>query len=69
MRGVDGSNLIDRNLQLYLGFFSIRKVNHRKVSSAQEKDYTVPDWYELFRTSTERNIFKVPTTEIGRAHV
>ncbi|KAK4696464.1 hypothetical protein P7C70_g8373, partial [Phenoliferia sp. Uapishka_3] len=65
VRGVDISDTIDRNLQLYLGFFSIRKVSHRKVSSAQEKDWAVPDWYELFRTSTERNIFKVPTTEVS----
>ncbi|KAL8281144.1 hypothetical protein RQP46_006502 [Phenoliferia psychrophenolica] len=65
VRGVDSANKIERNLQLYLGFFSIRKVSHRKVSSVQEKDFTVPDWYELFRTSTERNIFKVPTTEVS----
>ncbi|ORY77194.1 hypothetical protein BCR35DRAFT_353168 [Leucosporidium creatinivorum] len=65
VRGVGADNIINRDLQLYLGFFSIRKVNHRKLSPTQEKEHTVPEWFELFRTSSERNIFKLGTTEVS----
>ncbi|KAI5479573.1 hypothetical protein MNV49_003310, partial [Pseudohyphozyma bogoriensis] len=65
VRGVDAQKIIHRHLTLFLGFFSIRKVNHRKLNPTQEREYTVIEWYELFRTSTERNIFKVPTTEVS----
>ncbi|GAA5960722.1 hypothetical protein JCM21900_000512 [Sporobolomyces salmonicolor] len=64
VRGVDANQQIQRQLQLFLGFFSVRKVTHRKVSPSQESEYTVVQWYELFRTSSERNIFKIGTTEV-----
>ncbi|KAK4047646.1 Macrophage colony-stimulating factor 1 receptor [Microbotryomycetes sp. JL201] len=66
-RGVDQDQVIRRDLHLFLGFFSIRKVSHRKISPANETSYTTGDWYELFRTSTERNIFKIGTTEVSMA--
>lgn len=65
MRGIESSEMIGRDLELYLGSFSIRKVQHRKLPAAQEVSYTVVEWYELFRTSSEKNIFKVPTTQVS----
>jgi hypothetical protein len=56
---------IHRDLQLHLGFFSLRKVLHRKLTATQERQYTVSEWYELFKAEGERNIFKVPMTEVG----
>ncbi|GAA5979280.1 hypothetical protein JCM10908_002865 [Rhodotorula pacifica] len=64
VRGVDADNVIKRELRLHLGFFSIRKVNHRKISPLQEAEFGVPDWYELLRTSAERNIFKIGSAEV-----
>ncbi|KAK4051737.1 Macrophage colony-stimulating factor 1 receptor [Microbotryomycetes sp. JL221] len=64
-RGVDQDHVINRDLHLFLGFFSIRRVNHRKVSPSQESSFTTGEWYELFRTSTERNIFKIGTTVVA----
>ncbi|KAM0790005.1 hypothetical protein ACM66B_005335 [Microbotryomycetes sp. NB124-2] len=66
-RGVDRDQVIQRDLHLFLGFFSIRKVSHRKVSPTSESSYSTSDWYELFRTSSERNIFKIGTTEVSMA--
>lgn len=44
---------------------SIRKVTHRKLSPSQEAEWAAPEWFELFRTSSERNIFKIGTTEVS----
>lgn len=65
VRGVTTDRNIHRDLHLFLGFFSIRKVNHRKLSKELETSYSLTQWFELFRTSTERNIFKVPTTQVS----
>ncbi|GAA6038491.1 hypothetical protein JCM8097_004593 [Rhodosporidiobolus ruineniae] len=64
VRGIDAENRIQRQLRLFLGFFSIRKVNHRKLSPSQESEYDVHEWYALLRTSSERNIFKIGATEV-----
>ncbi|BGP16903.1 Macrophage colony-stimulating factor 1 receptor [Rhodosporidiobolus nylandii] len=64
VRGVDAQNVIQRELLLFLGFFSLRKINHRKILPSQEAEYDVHQWYALFRTSSERNIFKIGATEV-----
>lgn len=62
-RGVVEDGTISRNLHLHLGFFGIRKLRAKKVSPAQERDYTFEEWLEHLRTAQERNIFKLPTSE------
>lgn len=64
VRGVTAEREVHRDLELFLGFFAVRKVNHRQVSSQQELEFGTPEWFEVFRTSTERNIFRVPTTQV-----
>lgn len=63
-RGFGVGEQVHRNLHLFLGSFAIKKVNHRKISIVEEKAFTITEWYLLFKASTERNIFKVPTTAI-----
>lgn len=64
VRGVQEKESIHRDLHLFLGSFSIRKVDHRKISTEEEKSFRIAEWYGLFKESTERNIFTVPTTTI-----
>ncbi|KAM0754575.1 hypothetical protein T439DRAFT_352583 [Meredithblackwellia eburnea MCA 4105] len=63
-RSVDAQDQIHRDLKLHLGFFSLRYVTFSIVSPADERQNTGPQWYDLFRKSSEANIFKLPTTEI-----
>lgn len=63
-RNLNEEKTTHRDLILHLGFFSIRKVQYRKLTSVLEGSYTVKEWYELLRNSSEKNIFKVPTTEV-----
>jgi hypothetical protein len=64
VRGFGADELVHRNLHLFLGSFSIRKVIHRKISIEEEKSFKIAQWHHLMRPSTERNIFRVPTTAI-----
>ncbi|GAA5833329.1 hypothetical protein JCM11251_005205 [Rhodosporidiobolus azoricus] len=63
-RRVDADKRVHRDLHLHLGFFSIRKISHRKIAPSQEAEYDVGQWYGLFRNSSERNVVKVGATDV-----
>lgn len=64
VRGTDDAGTTQRKLHLYLGSLAVRKVEHRKVSATEEKQFRLPDWYSLLDASALRNIFKVPSTAV-----
>ncbi|GAA5841695.1 hypothetical protein JCM9279_000733 [Rhodotorula babjevae] len=64
VRDVDAQQQVHRNLSLYLGFFSIRRVAHRKVTPTEEGQFGVDEWYALLRKSKETNIMKHAATDV-----
>ncbi|GAA5906531.1 hypothetical protein JCM8208_000472 [Rhodotorula glutinis] len=64
VRDVDSEQQVHRNLSLYLGFFSIRRVAHRKVTPTEEGQFGVDEWYALLRKSKETNIMKHAATDV-----
>lgn len=66
-RSVSDDGVISRDLQLHLGFFSIRKLRTKGISEGQEKAFTIAEWFNHLRIASERNIFKFPTSEAHMA--
>ena len=64
VRDVDSQQQVHRNLSLFLGFFSIRRVAHRKVTPTEEGQFGVDEWYALLRKSKETNIMKHAATDV-----
>jgi hypothetical protein len=62
-RNVNESGTVARDLNLHLGFFTIRKLRPKKVSPMQEHDFTLDDWFEVLGAASERNIVQIPTSK------
>lgn len=63
-RALDSKKIIRRDLDLHLGFFSIKKMRPKqRVTPAQEQQNSIQEWFDLLRTASDRNIFKFPTSQ------
>jgi hypothetical protein len=60
----EGKVVKKRELDLHLGFFSVKKLRPKqRVFPAQEQEKTPAEWFDLLRTAGERNIVKFPTSQ------
>lgn len=64
VRDVDSDHQVHRDLGLFLGFFSIRRVAHRKLAPTEEGQFGVEEWYDLLRKSKETSIMKHAATDV-----
>lgn len=67
-RALDTNKAVKRDLDLHLGFFSVKKLRPKqRVTPAQEQQNTIQDWFDLLRVASDRNIFKFPTSQAKMA--
>lgn len=63
-RSLNSKKVIVRDLDLHLGFFSIKKMRPKqRVTPAQEQQNSIQEWFDLLRAASDRNIFKFPTSQ------
>lgn len=67
-RVLDENKTVVRELDLHLGFFSVKKMRPKqRVTPVQEQENTIQDWFDLLRIASDRNIFKFPTSQATMA--
>ncbi|GAA95056.1 uncharacterized protein L969DRAFT_25347 [Mixia osmundae IAM 14324] len=56
---------LERDLTVHLGFLSMRRLRPKKILPSEERELHISAWIQAFREATDRNIFKIPTTDVS----